>query len=162
MNVYFFVCVTAEVLRAMGLSPPVSRSNNCSSARRSGTFESLRNLGVAKRISHAQTQPVWDCHRTADQLGWCQGGQCKHIVHIWSVWDEDVGIKWHWPLFCSCGLRGLSRRHLATKSTPTPSDHQHQSVWCLGLLTNNEQVDSSAKGERVSLQKTSDGCERVM
>ena len=21
----------------------------------------------------------WDCHRTADQLGWCQGGQCRHI-----------------------------------------------------------------------------------
>ena len=24
---------------------------------------------------NTQTRHVWDCHRTADQLGWCQGGQ---------------------------------------------------------------------------------------
>ena len=34
----------------------------------------------------SQTRPVWDCHRTADQLGWCQGSMGRHTWHTWSVW----------------------------------------------------------------------------
>ena len=25
-------------------------------------------------------------------LGWCQGGQCRHIWHTWSVWDIKLKV----------------------------------------------------------------------
>ena len=50
--------------------------------------EKTWNLSQVVKFHHTQTRRVWDCHRTADQLGcFFWGVQCRHIFHAWSVWD---------------------------------------------------------------------------
>ena len=44
--------------------------------------------GLWQSSIQTQTRPVWDCHGTADHLGWCQGSQWggSPMAVPWSVW----------------------------------------------------------------------------
>ena len=37
--------------------------------------QSKEDSWICRAKGESQTRPVWDCHRTADQLGWLTGGQ---------------------------------------------------------------------------------------
>ena len=70
------------------LVPPVSRVAVHGHHRERQTPEKRPDLIANYTWIHTlYPNTPWDWHRTADQLGWCQGGQCRHILAVpWSVW----------------------------------------------------------------------------
>ena len=55
------------------------------------------HLDLTVPITFQQTQTLRVCHRTADQLGWCQGGQVWAAVRPGSpmgrVWEKEKRLE---------------------------------------------------------------------
>ena len=70
----------------------------CSGLYRSdlSVYDTTSRLGVREIEQVEKGEPIpdtpWDCHRTADQLGWFQGSMYINMAVPWSVWVWRTSI----------------------------------------------------------------------